>query len=117
SRLRVVHIRLKEKLSDGLTARLQSGNFSSCRAFVGYSPVLKKADSFIAYEGSFTDGPFVNPLRYKRQNATGNYTLHLAETQRVGFKFNAGSNYFFSSGQIPLDEVAAGRLERFGFLD
>src|SRR5262245_59049452 len=26
-------------------------------------------------------------------------------------------NDFFSSGQIPLNEVAAGRLDRFGFLD
>jgi TonB dependent receptor/TonB-dependent Receptor Plug Domain len=117
SGLGVVHIRLRESLSDVLTARVQAGSFASRRAFVGYSPVLKKADSFVAYEGSLTDGPFVNPLRYKRHNVTGNYTLHLDENQSVGFKFNAGTNDFFSSGQIPLDEVAAGRLDRFGFLD
>jgi outer membrane receptor protein involved in Fe transport len=117
SGLGVVHIRLREKLSDVLTARVQAGNFSSRRAFVGYSPVLEKADSFVAYEGSYTDGPFLNPLRYKRHNVTGNYTLHLDETQSVGFKFNGGANDFFSSGQIPLDEVAAGRLDRFGYID
>src|SRR4030095_40549 len=96
SGLGVVHIRLRESLSDVLTARVQAGSFASPRAFVGYSPVLMKADSFVAYEGSLTDGPFINPLR---------------------FKFNAGMNVFFSSGQIPLDEVAAGRLDRFGFFD
>src|SRR4029453_15979962 len=48
---------------------------------------------------------------------TGNLTLRLDENQSVGFKFNAGMNDFFSSGQIPLDEVAAGRLDRFGYID
>jgi outer membrane receptor protein involved in Fe transport len=35
----------------------------------------------------------------------------------LGFKINYGRNNFFASGQIPLDEVAAGNLDRFGFLD
>src|SRR6266404_2984216 len=36
---------------------------------------------------------------------------------RIGCKFNFGRNDFFSSGQIPLDLVADGRLSRFGFID
>src|SRR5262249_7780178 len=35
----------------------------------------------------------------------------------LGFKLNLGRNDFVSSGQIPLDEVAAGRLDRVGFID
>ncbi|MGB8509604.1 MAG: TonB-dependent receptor, partial [Pyrinomonadaceae bacterium] len=117
SGLGVVHIRLKESLPDQLTLRLQGGNFNSKRAFLAYSPRLKNADSFIAYEAAYTDGPFVNKGRYRRDNLTGNYTRRLDERQSLSFKLNLGRNNFYSSGQIPLDEVAAGRLDRFGFID
>lgn len=78
---------------------------------------MKNGKAIIAYEGSRTDGPFINPLDYKRDNITGNYIRNLSETKSIGFKFNLGRNDFFSSGQIPLDEVYAGRLDRFGFID
>ncbi len=117
SGLGVVHIRLKETLPDQFTLRLQGGSFDTFRTFLAYSPELKDADSFVAYEGSRTNGPFLSPLRYKRDNLTANYTRHFAQGRALGFKLNAGRNDFFSSGQIPLDEVAAGRLDRFGFID
>ncbi|MBV9958798.1 MAG: TonB-dependent receptor [Acidobacteria bacterium] len=117
SGLGVVHIRLKESLPDQLTLRFQGGSFNSFRSFIAYSPSLKRADAFVAYESSRTDGPFINALRYKRDNITANYTRRLREGEAVGFKLNLGRNDFFSSGQIPLDEVAAGRLDRFGFVD
>jgi hypothetical protein len=117
SGLGVVHIRLRESLPDRLTLRLQGGSFNTFRTFMAYSPKVKNADSFIAYEASRTDGPFVSPLHYKRDNITGNYTWHRNDKQALGIKLNLGRNDFFSSGQIPLDEVAAGRLDRFGFVD
>ena len=117
SGLGVVHIRLKESLAEQLTTRIQGGSFGTFRTFLGFSPKIKNADTIFAYEGSRTDGPFKNPLRYKRDNVTGNYVLHLNDKQTFGVKFNAGRNDFFSSGQLPLDEVAAGNLNRFGFLD
>ena len=117
SGLGVVHVRRKESLPDELTVRLQGGSFNTRRAFLAYSPELTAADALVAYEGTRTDGAFRNPLRYRRDNLTGNYTLHLADRRAVGMTFNAGRNDFYSSGQIPLDEVAAGRLDRFGFLD
>ncbi|HKA20077.1 MAG TPA: TonB-dependent receptor [Blastocatellia bacterium] len=117
SGLGVVHIRLKESLPDRVTLRLQGGSFNTFRTFAAYSPELKSADSLIAYEASRTDGPFDNPLRYKRDNLTANYSRRLSADQVLGFKLNAGRNDFFSSGQLPLDEVAAGRLDRFGFID
>ncbi|HEY0386567.1 MAG TPA: TonB-dependent receptor, partial [Pyrinomonadaceae bacterium] len=108
---------LKESLPERLTLRLQGGSFNAFRAFAAYSPKLKRASSFIAYEVARTDGPFLNPLRYRRDNLTANYTRRLTEREALGFKLNFGRNDFFSSGQIPLDEVAAGRLDRFGFVD
>lgn len=117
SGLGVVHIRLKESLPDQVTARFQGGSFGAFRTFLAYSPALKSGAALVAYEGSRTDGPFENPLIYKRDNFTGNYIRRPNENQQIGFKFNFGRNDFFSSGQIPLDEVAAGRLDRFGFID
>ncbi|HLM55478.1 MAG TPA: TonB-dependent receptor [Pyrinomonadaceae bacterium] len=117
SGLGVVHIRTRESLPDALTARVQGGSFDSFRGFVAYSPALESADAFLALEASRTDGPFFNPLRYRRTNLTANYTRHLGGGSAVGFKMNAGGNDFTSSGQLPLDEVFAGRLDRFGFID
>lgn len=117
SGLGVVHIRLKEALPDQITARFQGGSFNTFRTFLAYSPELKNGTALFAYEGSRTDGPFISPLRYKRDNLTGNFTRKLDERQTLGIKFNFGRNDFFSSGQIPLDEVFAGRLDRFGFID
>jgi len=117
SGLGVVHIRLKESLPDRLTVRLQGGSFGSYRGFLGFSPTLNNADAFIAYEGAHTDGPFISPLRYNRNNLTANYTRHLDQKQTLGFKLNFGTNDFFSPGQVPLDLVASGQLNRFGFVD
>jgi hypothetical protein len=113
----VVQLRTRESLPDQITWRLQGGSFDSFRTFLAYSPALPNADSFLSYEGAYTNGPFLNHLRYRRNNFTGNYTWHFAARQDFGFKFNFGSNDFYSSGQIPLDLVTAGKLDRFGFID
>ena len=117
SGLGVVHIRLRESLPDEWTVRLQGGSFNSQRGFLSYSPNLKTIDSFFAYEGSHTDGPFQKPLDYRRDNVTMNITKRLTPTRSVGWKLTGGRNTFNSSGQIPLNEVTAGRLDRFGYLD
>jgi hypothetical protein len=117
SGLGVVHIKLREALPDQITARIQGGSFNTYRGFLGFSPELKNGGALLAYEGSHSDGPFQNPLNYRRDNVTGNYTRRLSPRQSLGFRFNGARNDFFSSGQIPLDEVAAGRMDRFGFVD
>jgi len=117
SGLGVVHIRLRESLPDQYTLRIQGGSFDTFRGFFAYSPTLKNDRALIAYEASRTDGPFINPLDYKRDNVTGNYTHLLSDKRTLGLKFNFGRNDFTSSGQIPLDLVAAGELDRFGFID
>lgn len=117
SGLGVVHIRLRESLADEYTARIQGGSFGGFRTFLGWSPKMEDADSFVAYEGSHSDGPFLNPLRYNRNNVTANYTRHLSEKESLGLKFNLGTNDFYSSGQIPTDLVDKGSLNRFGYVD
>lgn len=117
SGLGVVHIRQKESLPQVFTARVQGGSFNTFRGFFAYSPQWKNVDAFIAYEPSYTDGPFKNPLQYRRDNITANFTYKLANNQAFGIKLNGGRNDFTSSGQIPLDLVANGELDRFGFID
>lgn len=117
SALGVIHIRTKESLDDQVTLRAQGGSFGGHRTFAAWSPRLKDTDSFISWEHAYTDGPFLNPLHYVRDNFTANYTRTIDKTQSLGFKFNGGRNDFDSSGQIPLDLVYAGALDRFGYMD
>jgi hypothetical protein len=116
SGLGVVHVRLRESFPQRFTARLTAGRYDTVRGFFAYSPNVKHRDAVFAYEGSYSDGPFLKPLDYERHNVTGNYTWALEENKRFGLKWNAGTNGFNSSGQIPIDEVAAGRLDRYGRL-
>ncbi len=117
SGLGVVHIRLRESLPDLGTLRYQGGSYFSHRGFAGLSPVYSKGSAIISYEGSFTDGPFQKPLAYRRDNFTGSWTHRRDERRTAGLKWNAAANDFNSSGQLPLDQVSSGSLDRFGFLD
>jgi hypothetical protein len=117
SGLGVVHIRLRESLPDQWTARVQGGSFNTARGFLAFSPEIKNGDAFFAYEGSTTDGPFVKPLDYRRHNLTANWMRRLDDGRAFGLRFNGGVNGYHSSGQLPLDEISAGRVDRFGFLD
>jgi hypothetical protein len=112
----VVHIRLRDTMPDVWTARLQGGKYDILRGFASYSPNVRNRDAVFAYEGSYSDGPFLKPLDYRRDTVSGNYTWQLSPERRFGLKWNGGRNNFYSSGQIPLDEVSAGRLDRFGSL-
>lgn len=117
SGLGVVQIRQRESFPNQFTARVQGGSFNTYRGFFAYSPQIKNVSAFLAYEPSYTDGPFINKGRYRRDNFTGNFTWKRRESEAIGFKFNAGRNNFYSSGQIPLDLVNARELDRFGFID
>ena len=78
SGLGVVHIRQREALPDrvyGAPAgrELQYRPRHSSRT----APTCERADAYVAYEGSYTDGPFENPGRYRRDNVNANYTRSL----------------------------------------
>lgn len=117
SGLGVVQIHQKESLPQQLTLRFSAGSFDSYRTFLAYSPKIKNVSSLISYEGAYTNGPFLKPLNYWRDNVSGNVTYKIDESQSIGFKLNYGRNNFSSSGEIPADEISAGRLDRFGVID
>ena len=117
SGLGVVHIRQRESLPDQLTMRVQGGNFDTGRGFLAFSPDTHKIDAYFAYEGSYTNGPFLNPGQYRRDNINANFTKSLSDEQKIGFRLLFARNNFNSSGQLPLDLVTAGQLDRFGYTD
>lgn len=117
SGLGVVHIRQRESLPDEFTVRMQAGSFGTRRGFLAYSPDIPALDSYIAYEGSYTNGPFQNAGRYRRDNINANATKSLPHNQKLGVRLLGGRNDFYSSGQLPLDLVDAGALDRFGYID
>ncbi len=117
SGLGVVQISLKESLPQIFTARIQGGSYNTARGFFAYSPKIKNVDAYFAFEPSYSDGPFESPLTYRRDNFSGNVTYKLDDKTAVGVKMNFGRNNFFSSGQIPLDLVDSGELDRFGAID
>jgi len=102
-------------LPDQFAARLQGGNFNNGRGFLAYSPGAQKTDAYVAYDGSYTDGPFLSPGRCRRENMNANYTRTLDDTQKLGFRMVFGRNDFYSSGEVPLDLVKAGTLD--GYID
>jgi hypothetical protein len=117
SGLGVVHIHQRESLPEQYTVRLQGGNFNTGRGFLAFSPDAQHTDAYMAYEGSYTDGPFQSPGRYRRDNVNGNYTRSLGDNEKLGFRILFGRNGFYSSGQIPQDLVTAGLLDRYGYID
>lgn len=117
SGLGVVHIKLRDSFPDEWTAKVQGGSFGAKRGFLSFSPTLQNIDSFLSYEGAYTDGPFVKPLNYRRDNVTANFTRNVGNGRSYAIKMNGGRNDFNSSGQIPLYLADEGRLDRFGFID
>ncbi len=117
SGLGVVHIKQRDSLGQKYTARIQGGNYDTGRGFLAYSPDVNRTDAYMAYEGSYSDGPFKVPLEYRRDNINGNYSRDLGNGAKWGFRIIGGRNNFTSSGQIPLDLVAAGTLDRYASLD
>ncbi len=117
SGLGVVHIVTRESMPDEFTLRLQGGSFDTFRGFFAYSPDWKDTDALIAYEGATSNGPFASPLGYRRDNVTANLTRRISERRQAALKLNYGRAVSDSSGQIPLDLIETGRLDRFGFID
>ncbi len=117
SGLGVVHIVTRESMPDEFTLRLQGGSFDTFRGFFAYSPDWKDTDALIAYEGASSNGPFASPLGYRRDNVTANLTRRISERRQAALKLNYGRAVSDSSGQIPLDLIETGRLDRFGFID
>lgn len=117
SGLGVVNIKTREELPNQLTGRVQFGQFNTRRIFTAYSPSFKNTRMLIANEYSYSDGPYEQPLKYTRDNFTATLFHTIRAGENVGFRVMGALNDFYSAGQVPLDEIEAGRLPLFGFVD
>lgn len=94
------------------------GGFFNTMRYAGVlSPRLGPVQTFLASEVYFSDGPFKNPENYSRYNFFGKFTLTPTPESQLSLWLSAHDGDWDASGQIPLREVHAGRLDRFGSID
>jgi len=94
------------------------GGFFNTMRYTGVvSPRFGPLQSLLAGEVYFSDGPFKNPENYTRYNFFGKFTLNPTPEAKLSLWFSAHDGDWDASGQIPLREVRARRLDRFGAMD
>jgi outer membrane receptor protein involved in Fe transport len=70
-----------------------------------------------AYEVYHTDGPFLNDEKYDRFNTYQRLSVHPSDELDAALSLSYMTGAWHGSGQIPLREVSAGRLDRFDAVD
>jgi outer membrane receptor protein involved in Fe transport len=98
------------------SAMVSGGRFDIFRGVLIGGGEVAGLDTVIAVEGAGQDGPFQNPENYNR------YKLFTRAGREEGawrsdLTFTSYRGTWNASGQLPLREIRAGRLDRFGSLD
>lgn len=117
SGLGVVNIQTRTEMPQLYTGRAQLGQFNTRRFFGAYSPQWEKSRGLLAYESSYTDGPYLRKLKYMRNNLTGAWSRNLTPTQVLTFRVYGSTNDSYAAGQLPVDQIQAGKLDRYGYID
>ena len=113
----------KEDLTENV-AQTAFGPFDTQRYVTMFSPVRLAAGSkerpvksISAFELYHTDGPFLNDEKYDRFNTYNRVTFQPDDEVKAGLSYSYMRGTWHGSGHIPLREVEAGRLDRFGSID
>lgn len=106
----------KERATENSLQAL-GGFFNTMRYAGVLSPQLGPVQTFLASEVYFSDGPFKNPENYSRYNFFSKFTLTPTPESQLSLWLSAHDGDWDASGQIPLREVHARRLGRFGAID
>jgi outer membrane receptor protein involved in Fe transport len=98
---------------------LSGGMFDSYRGLVIASPEYEGWKPLLAGEVYGTNGPFERGERLRRYNVVTKLTREFGDDASSSFTLGLASygGGWNASGQLPLREVRAGRLDRFGSLD
>lgn len=98
------------------SAMISAGRFDLYRGVVMGGSELGPFHTLFALEGAGQDGPFENPENYNRYKlfTRGGYE---DGDWRSDLTFASYRGTWHASGQLPLREVRAGRLDRFGSVD
>lgn len=106
----------KESVAETL---LQSGGgeFGTQRHLFLTSPTQNGIRTLIAGEIFYSDGPFQFVNRNTRYNGLAKLTFEPTAQSQLSLTATQHYGRWNGSGQIPLREIQAGRLDRFGSLD
>ncbi len=96
---------------------LSGGSFDTYRGLAIVAPQVDGWSPIIAAQISGTNGPFLNPERLERYSLFSKITHPLSEHVTFSLALTAYGSGWNASGQLPLREVTAGRLDRFGSID
>jgi outer membrane receptor protein involved in Fe transport len=96
---------------------LAGGSFETWRGLLIATPDVEGWDPVIAGQVYGTNGPFDNPEKLQRYSVFAQVTRPLSERSSLSLALTSYGSGWNASGQIPLREVEAGRLSRFGEID
>ena len=93
------------------------GQFNTQRYITMVSPTKERVPTLLAGEVYYTDGPFLSENRNIRFNGLAKLTFKPTAASKLNLTASQLYGSWNGSGQIPLREVMAGRLDRFGSID
>lgn len=96
---------------------LGGGSFDTWRGLFIASPEVEGWEPVIAAEVYGTNGPFDAPEKLQRFSLFTQVTREVSERASLSLRLTSYGSGWNASGQIPLREVRAGRLGRFGTID
>ena len=96
---------------------LGGGTYRTFRGLTILSPKTDRVQPLLAVEVFGSDGPFDNPENLLRMNVFARTRFDLRGRTTLSLTGMAYLNDWNASGQIPLREVEAGTLGRFGSID
>ena len=111
-----VRMRTKERIRES-SAELSTGQFNTYRFLGIYAGPDTVHHPVLAAEVYRDDGPFRNPEDLSRFKLFFRSGLVRTQASELTFTLMSYGSDWNGSGQIPLREVQAGRLDRFGSID
>lgn len=93
------------------------GEFGMRRSLFLYSPTREGVKTLVAFENYRHNGPFLHAEGYDRYNGLAKVSFSPDPDLDLSLVFTHNKGDWYGSGQIPLREVRAGRLDRFGAID
>lgn len=95
----------------------EGGSFDTMRYVAGASAPVGPLTVLAAAQAYASDGPFEHPQGYTRYNAFTKVSWAPTPRSTLSVAASLYQGDWHGSGQIPLREVSAGRLDRFGAVD
>jgi outer membrane receptor protein involved in Fe transport len=96
---------------------LGGGSFGTLRSLLVLGDEFEGWKPLVAAELYHTDGPFNRAEDLNRMNLFGKISRELEGGGRLSLALSSYAGGWNASGQVPLREVLAGRLDRFGSID